>query len=145
MHVLRDHSGVAFDDVMVFPQCRFSAEAIRALKATGYLAAVNGAICPSTMPDSLTLKDCMEVAVTKFADFPMFGRRYPQNLAEFAFDLFMGKPALGVEHHGFFQNGYQALEEFVEGLSGLDERLEWSNLATICSSSSVTRTTRNGD
>lgn len=145
---MREHqrlSGVAFDDVMVFPQCHFSAETVRALKASDYLAGVNGAVCPSTMPEALALRDCLDVAVTQFADFPLFGRRYPRDLAEFAFDLFMGKPALAVEHHGYFQNGYQALDTFVEGLNALDHRLEWTNLASICSRACLTRTVDRGD
>jgi hypothetical protein len=138
-------SGVAFDDVMVFPQGRFSAEAITALKASGYLAAVNGAVCPSTAPEALALRDLVDVAVTKFADFPVFGRRYPRDLADFAFDVFLGRPALGVEHHGYFRRGYAELESFVEGLNLLAPRLEWTNLATICSEASVMKMTRNGD
>ena len=130
MEVHRRLCGVPFDDVMVFPQGLFSAEAIAALKGAGYLAAVNSDVFPSTQPESLHLRDLLDVAIAKFADFPLFGRRYPGDLAEFAFDLFMGKPALAVEHHGYFRHGYAALESFVERLNGLDERLEWSDLAS---------------
>jgi hypothetical protein len=137
-------SGVAFDDVMVFPQGRFSAEAVAALKASGYLAAVNGDVGPANAPP-LTLRNWLEVAVTRFADFPLFGRRYPAHIAEFAFDLFMGKPALAVEHHRYFENGYGEVESFVERLNGLDDRLEWANLATICSRACLTRTSSEGE
>jgi hypothetical protein len=138
-------SGVAFDDVMVFPQGRYSAEAVTALKAADYLAGVNGPVCPTTIPEAAALRDCLEVAVTRFADFPLFSRRYPRDLADFAFDLFVGKPALAVEHHGYFRDGYRALETFIEGLNSLEGRLEWSNLATICSRACLTRTAANGD
>jgi hypothetical protein len=138
-------SGVPFDDVMVFPQGRFSPEAVAALKASGYLAAVNGSACPSTMIEALTLRDLLEVAVTRFSDFPVFSRRYPRDLAEFAFDLFMGKPALAVEHHGYFRNGYEPLETFVERLKSLDERLEWTNPVTICSRACLTRAAGRGE
>lgn len=132
-------SGVPFDDVMVFPQGLFSVEAMMALKASGYLAAVNSDVCPSTKPET-ALRDLLDVAVTRFGDFPVFGRRYPNDLAEFAFDLFLGKPALAVAHHGYFRHGYTALEMFVDGLNSLDERLEWTNLATICERSCLART-----
>lgn len=105
-------SGVPFDSVMVFPQGLFSPEAITALKASGYLAAVNTDLCPSTRTEPLAVRDLLEVALTRFVDFPLFSRRYPQDVAEFALDLFMGKPALAVEHHGYFRNGYSALESF---------------------------------
>jgi len=136
-------SGVPFDEVMVFPRGRFSTEAVAALKATGYLAAINGDVCPAS--EKATLRDLLQVAVTRFSDFPLFGRRYPRDLAEFAFDIFVGKPAVAVEHHGYFQDGYGALESFVEQLNALDDRLEWTNLATICSHAHLPKTADDGD
>jgi hypothetical protein len=139
---MRQHeqlSGVGFDDVMVFPQGLFSTEGAKALKASGYLAAVNSNPIPTTVRDGLALRDFLEVAVTRFAGFPVFGRRYPRDLAEFAFDLFLGRPALAVEHHGYFRNGYAPLESFVEGLNALEPRIEWTDLATICSRACLTR------
>jgi len=141
----RQLSGIPFDDIMVFPQGLFSSEAIPALKAAGYLAAVNTELGPSTMSESLSIRDLLDVAVTRFADFPLFGRHYPNDLAEFAFDLFMGKPALATEHHGYFKGGYDALENFIVRLKALDSRIEWTNLGTICSHSCLTRTSGNGD
>jgi hypothetical protein len=138
-------SGVPFDDIMVFPQGLFSLEAITALNAAGYLAAVNTDLCPSKLADTLAVRDLLEVAVTRFEGFPLFGRRYPREVAEFALDLFMGKPALAVEHHGYFRDGYNALETFIARLNALEERLEWTNLATICSRACMTRTTEGGD
>ena len=145
MRAHRQLFGAPFDDIMVFPQGLFSAEALKALKASGYLAAVNNRLYPSTMPDTMAVRDVLGVAVTRFADFPLFGRRYPQDLAEFAFDLFMGKPALAYEHHGYFRTGYKALEAFVSRLNTLDEQLEWTNLGVICSRACLTRTAPGGD
>ena len=145
METHRQQSGAAFDAVMVFPQGRFSAEALMALKASGYLAAVNTDVCPSLGTEALHLEDLLDVAVMRFSDFPLFGRRYPRDLAEFAFDLFLGKPALAVEHHGYFRNGYGPLATFVSGLNALDERLEWTNLGTICSRACLTKVDASGD
>jgi hypothetical protein len=139
MHTHHRLSGVPFDDVMVFPQGRFSVEAVTALRATGYLATANGDVCPANSPVSLILQNWLEVAVTRFSDFPLFGRRYPGEIAEFAFDLFLGKPALAVEHHRYFENGYGELESFVDRLKALDHRLEWSSLGTICSRACLTK------
>ena len=141
----RQLSGIPFDEIMVFPQGLFSAEAIPALKAAGYLAAVNTELSPSTKSESLSIRDLLDVAVTRFANFPLFGRRYPNDLAEFAFDLFLGKPALAVEHHGYFKGGYEALEAFVTRLIALDSRIEWTSLDTICSHACLTRTSDNAD
>src|SRR6185295_10844331 len=47
-------------------------------------------------------------------------------------------------HHGYFQDGYGALESFVEQLNALDDRLEWTNLATICSRAHLTKTAADG-
>jgi hypothetical protein len=137
-------SGVPFDDVMVFPQGLFSPEAIVALRTVGYLAAVNSHVFPSTVAQNMPLRELLEVAVTCIADFPLFGRHYPGDPAEFALDLFLGKPALAVEHHGYFRDGYTAIEQFVQQLTGLDERLEWTDLETICSRACLTKSANDG-
>ena len=145
MRAHRDGFGVQFDEVMVFPQGLFSVEALGALKAAGYLAAVNSDVFPSSEPTTLTLREFLNVAVTKFEDFPLFARRYPRNLAEFAFDLFMGKPVLVVEHHGYFRDGYSKLQSFVDGLNRLDERLVWRGLGATCSATCLSRSVPTGE
>jgi hypothetical protein len=141
----RQRSGAPFDDVMVFPQGLFSYEALEALDACGYLAAVNTDLRPSGMPESLTLEDLLDVAITKFGGFPLFGRHYPRDLAQFAFDLFLGKPALIVEHHSYFRNGYEEIRSFVGQLNQLDEQLDWHNPAAICSRACLKKVMPNGE
>ena len=145
MRVHSQLSGLSFDDVMVFPQGLFSSQALKALGTCGYLAAVSTDLCPTDMPQALTLRDLLDVAITRFGDFPLFGRHYPQDPAEFAFDLFLGKPALVVEHHGYFRKGYEKLISFVRQLNDLDDGLEWSNLGTICSRACLKRITPQGE
>ena len=140
----RELTGLGFDDVMVFPQGIFSTAALAALKACGYLAAVNSTPYPVDGEQSLILRDLLGIAVTRFSGFPLFARRYPQHIAELAFDLFLGKPALLVEHHGFFQDGYRALAETVGRVGRLDARLRWTNLADACSRACLQRTDANG-
>jgi len=132
MQFHKELSGLPFDDVMVFPQGLFSVEAVKALDACGYLAAVNTDPCPSNMPQILTLRDLLDVAVTRFEGFPLFARHYPKDPAELAFDLFLGKPALVVEHHGYFRNGYKDLGTLVRRLNALDAGLEWNNCSRAC-------------
>lgn len=145
MQIQSERIGIPFDGVMVFPQGLFSCESIRALDACGYVAAVNTDVCPSNMPQGLTLRDLLDVAVTRFGGFPLFARHYPRDPAEFAFDLFLGKPALVVEHHGYFRNGYEEFGAFARQLDSLDGELEWNNLATVCSRASLKRATAEGD
>lgn len=145
---MREHqriTKVPFDDVMVFPQGIFSPEAMRALRNSGYLAAVNTELCPVDETGLLPLRELLEPAISRYGDFPLFGRRYPRDVAEFAFDLFLGKPALSVEHHGYFRNGYGKLEEFVTALNRIEERLEWTNVGKICSHTSLRRTDEQGN
>jgi len=131
-----ESSGVGFDDVMVFPQGIFSTAALRALKDCHYLAAVNTSPYPVDA-QNLSLRDLLDVAITRFSDFPLFTRRYPKNLPELAFDLFLGKPAFLVEHHGFFREGYQSLTDTIRELYRIEPNLRWTNLAAICSQSSL--------
>jgi hypothetical protein len=145
MQAHRGTYGLSFDDVMVFPQGLFSSQALKALDACGYLAAVNTTVCPSDVPKALTLGDLLDVAVTSFDGFPLFARHYPRDAAEFAFDLFLGKPAFIVEHHGYFRDGYEEMQSFVKQLNKLDEKLEWNDLGTVCSRVCLQRTTPNAD
>jgi hypothetical protein len=91
------------------------------------------------------LRDRLDVAVTRFSSFPIFVRHYPAELAEFAFDLFLGRPALVAEHHGYFRQGFDTLRTFTTGLNALDNRLEWTNLSMVCSRASVVRAAENGE
>jgi hypothetical protein len=141
MRDLHRRSGISFDDVMVFPQGLFSNAAQRALAAEGYQAAVNTDVLPSSGGRPAVLRDLLAVAVGYGEDVPVFGRRYPRDIGEFAFDLFVGKPAIGVEHHGYFRHGCGELEAFVERLNALDERIEWTDLGTLCARASMTRET----
>lgn len=130
MELQRRRTGAAFEDVMVFPQGRFTRTAIAALRANNYLAAVNTTCFPTDSgPENLTVRDFLWPAVTRYDGFPIFHRRYPRRLFDFAFDLFLGKPALMVEHHEYFRDGCLAIEEFVAGLHALEPTLSWPNLS----------------
>lgn len=136
--------GIGYDDVMVFPQGIFSTTAIGAAKDSGYLAAVNSTPY-TTDASSLKLRDLLEPAVTRFSNFPLFVRRKPENLAEIAFDLFLGKPAIFVEHHGYFRNGYGPVRELVRQVNAMDERLQWTSVGEIAMRACLERQTADGD
>jgi len=129
MEMQRERTGAAYEPVMVFPQGRFSRSAITALRSNGYLAAVNSTVFPTdSEADDLKVADLLQPAVMKYDGFPIFQRRYPHRLFDFAFDLFLGKPALVVEHHEYFRDGCDTWEEFVSDLYKLDSGLRWPGL-----------------
>jgi hypothetical protein len=141
----RSLSGLDFDDVMVFPQGLFSTAAMDALSSCGYLAALNSTAFPVDAAEPPTLRDLLQLAVTRYSNFPLFMRWYPEQFAELAFNIFLGKPALLVEHHAFFRNGYAPLAQIIERLSRLEPRLQWASPGEICSQACWQRTAENGD
>ena len=140
-----ERSGLPFDDVMVFPQGLFSTQALESLDLCGYLAAVNTDVAPVNASDGIRLRDLLEPAVTRFGGVPVFGRHYPKDVAEFALELFLGKPALIVEHHTYFRSGYDELRDFMRKMNEVDPELEWTNLASICSRACLQRETPEGE
>lgn len=123
--------GAAFEPVMVFPQGLFTTAAIAALRSNNYLASVNTTCHPTNLAlDELKVSDLLRPAVTRFSGFPLFQRHYPRRVFDFAFDLFLGKPALIAEHHTYFRDNCTALEEFVAALYKQDPDLSWPGLTT---------------
>lgn len=140
MNSLNQRSGIPYSKVMVFPQGRFSVEALTALKANNYLAAVNSSAEPasSTAEIPVTLGDFLDVAISKRAGFPLYLRRYPDAVQQFAFDLFFGKPLLMVEHHAYLKDGGERLAEFVANINSL-EKLHWTALQEMITRSYLQR------
>ena len=119
----QEQTGLPFDNVMVFPQGRFSRAAVSALRRCGCLAAVNTTRAPvDGAQDRLTLADELMPAASRYSGFPIFHRRYPKQASHFAIDLFLGKPAHIVEHHEVFEHGCQTLETTVRALKALEPR-----------------------
>ncbi|HWW00446.1 MAG TPA: hypothetical protein VNZ64_12170 [Candidatus Acidoferrum sp.] len=143
MTLHRNLTGLDFDDVMVFPQGIFSTPALKALKTCGYLAAVNSSPYAVDADNRFTLGELLDVSVAR-SNFPLFLRRPADGLADLAFDLFLGKPALVVEHHGFFREGYDALAETVQELYRVERGLRWANLGTVCSRACLQKVAENG-
>lgn len=135
-----ERTQLPFEPVMVFPQGRFSARAMLALRANGYLAAVNTSCFPTDDgPDVLKMADFLRPAVTRFYGFPIFQRRYPKHLIGSAFDMFLGKPALIVEHHQYLADGCKKLEEFVGELHRCEPGLSWPTLSSQLTRSCMMR------
>jgi hypothetical protein len=141
----QQRTGLGFERVMVFPQGRFAKAALSALRANNYLAAVNTSCFPTDQEgDPLVLADLLAPAVTKFHGFPVFPRRYARRLVDVAFDLFLGRPALLVEHHEYFRDGCRAFEQFAANLRKLEPALSWPTLTEQLERSCLTRKLSNG-
>jgi hypothetical protein len=132
--------GRPFEDVMIFPQGQFSKASLPALRSANFLAAVNSGCFPTdSSPDDLRLADLLWPAVSRFDGFPIFLRRYPTDPFGCAFDLFLGKPALLVEHHEYFRDHCKAIEAFIATLQRIEPNLSWPGLASILSRSQLRR------
>jgi len=145
MEAHRSTTGVDYDDVMVFPQGRFSSVAMDILKSSGYLAAVNTSAYSVDDDVQLRVSDLLETAVLRYSAFPLFTRNYPNDVFDFAFDLFVGKPALIVEHHDCFRGGYSDIAGFIRSVIKLDENIEWRGLAHIAQNSYLERDAGDGE
>lgn len=133
-------TGMPFERVMVFPQGRFSKSAILALRANGYLAAVNTSSFPVDYASGeLRVGDFLRPAITRFHGFPVFHRHYPERLIDSAIDLFLDKPALLVEHHQYFGDGCVKLEQFLQKLKEIEPQLSWPVLSSQLSQTCMTR------
>ncbi|MGO9527334.1 MAG: hypothetical protein ACLPT4_06535 [Verrucomicrobiia bacterium] len=129
-----------YDHVMVFPQGRFSTKAIRALKECRYLAVVNTTQWPVDSAESpLTLRDVLDVAVTKYDNFAIFGRRHPHYVFDFAVDAFFQKPLLIGEHHAFFKLGFEPLRQIARELATFGTPPTWMPLHGTLTSSFVVK------
>lgn len=119
-------TGMPYDNVMVFPQGRYSIPALRALRKAGFAAAVNSdAWARDNAANPITVRDLLEVAVLRYDRFPMFLRRYPTESFDFAFDALFQKPVLAVEHHEYFSDHCRAYGEFAGRLRSAGLELRW--------------------
>lgn len=131
-----------FDNIMIFPQGKFSTQAMRALKICQYEAVVN--TTPWSMDHgeiNLTVRDFLEVAVTRYEKLALFIRRYPRDIFDYAFDALFQKPILAVEHHGFFRNGCGPLTDLMRKISAIGSKPVWMPLGETVSQSCVLRRT----
>ncbi len=133
MSAHEEHTGIRHDRVMVFPQGVFSSAAMTVLKRTELIAAVNNdTISADSPPLPVTIADVWDVAVMKYADFPLFTRRYPwEGLENFAFDALLGKPVVIVIHHESCRDRCQRLLEFIDALNTSRIAPIWRNLGEV--------------
>ncbi|MGH8012275.1 MAG: hypothetical protein ACREQ4_07245 [Candidatus Binataceae bacterium] len=125
---------------MIFPQGRFSKAALGAVKHENYLAAVNtSAFATDAGPDDVRVRDLLDVALTCYGGAPLYTRRYPRAIFPSAVDLYLGKPALLVEHHGYFKHGYDEIRDFAGRLNALQNPPAWQPLDQVIRASTLCR------
>jgi hypothetical protein len=123
-------TGLPTEPLMVCPQERYSLQGIRAFADSRQFL---GLVCTACMPRNLDSpkisgSDLLLPAQDAFFGFPVFKRHYSGEMSVFAMALFLGKPAILVEHHEFFRNGPSAAERFVSNLAQVRPDLKWNSL-----------------
>ena len=129
----RDISGLDFNEVMIFPQEAFSSNSLNVLKSNNYLAAVNGNIIYNCNNKDFSYESLLQPAFMESGNFPVFYRRTPISVADFALDAFLGKPVILFEHHDFLGKENNELTEFIVNLNKICGSIEWDSLENIIS------------
>ena len=145
MKIHHELTGLACDKVMVFPQGKFSVEAMQVLKSRNFYAAVNTTTHPMNDPVRLTIADLAQPAVLRYGGFPLFIRRPSRQtqVQDIAFDVFFGKPVVIVEHHDIFKNP-DPLAEAVSRINAVAPNIRWSNIADAVDNSILERRAPDG-
>jgi hypothetical protein len=134
-------TGVTFDNVMVFPQGKFSKESMKVLKHNNYIAAVNTEIFPTELSQTnhLKISDYLDLAITNYECFPLFARNYPNDIITFVFTMFLGKPIFIVIHHDYLKDGYKNLVEFIKNLNSIRNDIRWRSVGDAIRNSYLLR------
>jgi hypothetical protein len=129
----RERTGMGWDPLMVCPREDYTIDAMHALADSGhYLGMVNTSCIPRDLESKRVRgSDLLQPAQDAFFGFPLFKRHYWSGISVFAMAAFLGKPAIMVEHHDFFQDHYRALKDFVSQLRSLSPGVRWPGLAEL--------------
>ena len=135
MELHRERTQMVCEPLMVCPQELYSLEAMRAFADSRQFI---GVVCTACMPRNLSAPsmcgaDLLLPAQDSFFGFPVFKRHYWTDISIFAMALFLGKPAILVEHHEFFRDGTYGTEAFASALLKLRPDMKWMSLAETVS------------
>lgn len=125
-------TGLQHEWLMVWPQERYSIEALRALADNGHFAAVANSRCIPNDPlaqGKVRGEHLLLPAPDMWYGVPILKRHYlAEGMAKFALALFLGRPAILATHHRFFRQGTGRLEKFVETTRRLRPEVEWQSV-----------------
>ena len=140
MAIHQRRTGLACGPIMVFPQGRFSVEAMEVLASQDFSAAVNSTPYPAHAKRTLTLRELAQPAVLSYGGFPLFLRRFvPITRAEdLAFDVFFGRPLFFVTHHQDFEH-QEKLLGVIDQINQIASCVQWSSLDSATSHSLLRR------
>jgi hypothetical protein len=130
---------------MVFPQGKFSTDAMAALKAHNFDGAVNTVPRPVEQAVRLNLAELAQPAVLRYGGFPLFLREdsIHTQLPDIAFKLFFGRPVFIVEHHQIFQEP-EPLIAAVSRINACAPQVQWSSPARAASNAVLWRRASDG-
>ena len=134
-------TGLESEPFIVCPQEKYSLEAMQAFSDSRVFL---GLACTACMPRNqaspkVSGADLLLPAQDCLFGFAVFKRHYWRDMSVFAMALFLGKPAILVEHHDFFRHGPAGVEEFVRRLAELRPDLEWRSLGETMARTHVRR------
>lgn len=139
-------TGIPCTPIAVCPQEQCSLSAWRAFADhPDMLAMMNTRTMPrSGSEDGVRGSDLLLPAQDALFGIPAFKRHYPGKPSRFALDLFLGKPAILVEHHTYFRDGPGAVEEFAKSLREINPAVRWPSLEQIATGTHLRRKDPNG-
>jgi hypothetical protein len=127
MEIHEKTTGMPCEPVMVCPQEQYSLNGIQAFAdSRQFLGLINTGCIPRNMKEpSITGADLLRPAQDAFFGFPVFKRHYWKDMSAFAMAVFLGKPAILVEHHEFFASGPGGAEVFAQELRKMAAQAKW--------------------
>ena len=146
MEALKRRTGLSYSRSMVFPQGRFSARAMAALKQNDYLAVFNTELKDATGEIQVRVKDLLHPAVMNYHCLPLFLRRkLCDGFPNLALDLLFNKPCIIVTHHDDYQENHETVWRLADLLNEAQPRLEWQSLTHIATHCNLLRRTPFGE
>lgn len=143
MNKHKNITGIDHDKVMVFPQGSFTSNSLKLLKANNFLGAINAKVLADDI-SHINVSYFFYSANMNYFNFPLFLRRYPEDISDFALDLFINKPIFIVEHHGFFKDGGKRICEFVTSINDNFPDINWKSPRHILKNFYLKRKERDG-
>ena len=136
MRIHREKTGISCERVMVFPQGKFSAEAMSVLQSLSFDCAVNTASSARQSASCLTIGELAQPALLRYSGFPLFLRSRSAAITcqDIAFSLFFGKPVFLVEHHDAFKDP-KTLVEAVSRINVVAPDICWTNVGEATANS----------
>ena len=126
-------TGLAHEPLMVCPQERYS---VRALKAFGDSGRFEAVVNTRRIPDDRAARgrvlgsDLLLPVQDSWYGVPIVKRHYAdEGMAKFALALFLGRPAVLAEHHGYFRFGTVDIERFAAALTRMRPDVKWQPLS----------------